>query len=314
MTVHDLTMRTSKADASPQATTTALITTNRRRSLPRRRSAGRSASNGTAGAFGRGVVWLIVMAGILLPIVYMLVLSFTPQAQIATGGIVPTELTLGNWTAMWERMPIIVYAGNSIVAAVLGCALSLAIAVFVAFAIARYRTGGSFLPAYVLASFVAPPVVAIIPLFFLLRGLGLVNSPFGLALIYGLVNVAVAAALLEPFVERIPAELEEAAQIDGAGPVRTMFSVVIPLLVPGLIATGIIVLILNYNELLFALTVLQSNESQTLPVAISLFQGDRGVQFGQMAAASLAAIIPVYLAAVFMQRYLVGGLTSGAIK
>lgn len=305
----------SPTDARVETTTTALITTQRRRrKLPRQRSAGRSTPARAAGKAGRIVLWSAVMAGTLLPIVYLLVLSFTPQSQIATGRIIPDELTFGNWTAMWERMPILLYALNSIIAAVLGCVLSLAIATFVAFAIARYRTGGSFLPMYVLASFVAPPVVAIVPLFFLLRWIGLVNSPLGLALMYGLVNVAVAAALLEPFIERIPVELEEAAQIDGAGPLRTMFNVVLPLLVPGLIATGIIVLILNYNELLFALTVLQSNESQTLPVAISLFQGDRGVQFGQMAAASIAAIIPVYIAAVFMQRYLVGGLTSGAIK
>ncbi|MEJ1089514.1 carbohydrate ABC transporter permease [Microbacterium sp. Mu-80] len=294
-------------------TTTALITTAGRGPLPRKRSAGRKARRGGA-AIGHGALWAAVLVGILLPIVYLLVLSFTPQSQIATGGIIPTELTLNNWTAMWDRMPIALYALNSIVAAVLGCILSLAIAVFVSFAIVRFRTGGGFLPLYVLASFVAPPVVAIIPLFFLLRSMGLINSSIGLALIYGLVNVAVATALLEPFVERIPAELEEAAQLDGAGPMRMMRSVVIPLLVPGLIATGIIILILNYNELLFALTVLQKNDAQTLPVAISLFQGDRGVQFGQMAAASMAAILPVYLAAVFMQRYLVGGLTSGAIK
>lgn len=298
-----------------EAPATALITTGRRgRRLPSMRAAGRPSARRGAVRVGRGVVWALVLAGTLIPVIYLLLLSFTPQSQILAGNIVPRELTLGNWSAMWERMPILLYAMNSIVAAVLGCILSLAIATFVAFAIARYRTGRGFLPMYVLASFVAPPVVAIVPLFFLLRGLGLVNSPFGLALIYGLVNVAVAAALLEPFVERIPVELEEAAQIDGAGPLRTMYHMVLPLLVPGLIATGIIVLILNYNELLFALTVLQSNESQTLPVAISLFQGDRGVQFGQMAAASVAAIIPVYIAAVFMQRYLVGGLTSGAIK
>ncbi|WP_166999373.1 carbohydrate ABC transporter permease [Paramicrobacterium fandaimingii] len=280
--------------------------------LPRKRAAGRR--KGTPGKVGRGALWALVLAGTLVPVIYLVVLSFTPQSQIATGSIVPNELTIENWSAMWDRMPVFLYALNSIVAAVLGCLLSLVIAVFVAFAIARFRTGGGFLPLYVLASFVAPPVVAIVPLFFLLRSLSLVNSSIGLALVYGLVNVAVAAALLEPFIERIPAELEEAAQIDGAGPLRTMFHVVLPLLVPGLIATGIIILILNYNELLFALTVLQSNESQTLPVAISLFQGDRGVQFGQMAAASMAAILPVYVAAVFMQRYLVGGLTSGAIK
>ena len=294
---------------APTTPVTAVITTGGK--VPRRRSVGR---RNPAGAVGRGTLWALVLIGTLLPIAYLVSLSFTPQSQIATGGIVPSELTFDNWTAMWDRMPILLYGFNSLVAAVLGCVLSLAIATFVAFAIARFRTGGGFLPMYVLASFVAPPVVAIIPLFFLLRAIGLVNSPLGLALIYGLVNVAVATALLEPFIERIPVELEEAAQIDGAGPLRTMFSVVLPLLTPGLIAIGIIILVLNYNELLFALTVLQKNDSQTLPVAISLFQGDRGVQFGQMAAASMAAIVPVYLAAVFMQRYLVGGLTSGAIK
>ncbi len=294
---------------APTTPVTAVITTGGK--VPRRRSVGR---RNPAGAVGRGTLWALVLIGTLLPIAYLVSLSFTPQSQIATGGIVPSELTFDNWTAMWDRMPILLYGFNSLVAAVLGCVLSLAIATFVAFAIARFRTGGGFLPMYVLASFVAPRVVAIIPLFFLLRAIGLVNSPLGLALIYGLVNVAVATALLEPFIERIPVELEEAAQIDGAGPLRTMFSVVLPLLTPGLIAIGIIILVLNYNELLFALTVLQKNDSQTLPVAISLFQGDRGVQFGQMAAASMAAIVPVYLAAVFMQRYLVGGLTSGAIK
>ncbi|WP_336644833.1 carbohydrate ABC transporter permease [Microbacterium sp. USHLN186] len=302
----------STAPRTTDTPTTALITTGRGR-LPRRREAGHGSRKAYAKA-GRGVLWIMVLLGTLVPIVYLFTLSFTPQAQIATGQVFPTELTLRNWTAMWDRMPILLYVLNSVVAAVLGCVLSLVIATFVAFAMARFRTGGGFLPLYVLASFVAPPVVAVVPLFFLLRGMGLINSPYGLALIYGLVNVAVAAALLEPFVERIPAELEEAAQIDGAGPMRTMSSVVVPLLVPGLIATGIIILILNYNELLFALTVLQKNDAQTLPVAISLFQGDRGVQFGQMASASMAAIIPVYIAAVFMQRYLVGGLTSGAIK
>jgi len=250
----------------------------------------------------------------LVPIAYLLLLSFTPQSQVLAGNVLPRQLTLDNWPAMYERLTVEIFMLNSVVAAVLGTVLSLAVAVLAAYAIVRFRTGGGVLPIFILSAFVAPPVVGVIPLFFLLRGVGLLNQPVGLALVYGLVNVSVATWLLVSFVERLPIELEEAAQIDGAGPVRILLQVVLPLVAPGLVATGVVVLILNFNELILALTVVQSAEGQTLPVAISLFQGDRGVQFGQMAAASLSAMLPVYIAAVFLQKWLVSGLTSGAVK
>lgn len=273
--------------------------------------------NGLGAARLRGlrvVMWLIVLTVTVFPILYLVLLSFTPQSQVLSGQVIPDRVTTANWATMWQRIDVLRFLGNSTLAAVLGAGLSIAIAFLTAYAFARYRTGGAVLPMYVLAGFLAPPIVAAIPLFFLLRGIGLTNSAVGLALLYGLVNVAVATALLEPFLERIPIELEEAAKLDGVGPGRILTSVVLPLTTPGLIAVGIILLILNYNEFLFALVTLQRNDAQTLPVAISLFQGDRGMQFGQMAAASVAAMVPVYLAAVVMQRYLVGGLTSGSMK
>lgn len=255
-----------------------------------------------------------VLAVTLVPLLYLVMLAFMPNTEVLAGNIVPSQLTMENWPAFWERMPMLLYLRNSVVAALGGTLLSLLIATMVAYAIVRFRTGGGVLPVFVLSSFVAPPVVAIIPLFFLLRAAGLLNQPVGLALVYGLVNVSVATWLLQSFVERVPHELEEAAQIDGARRLTILVRVVLPLLAPGLVATGIVLLILNFNELIFALTMAQSAESQTLPVAISLFQGDRGVQFGQMAAASLTAMLPVYVCAIFMQKWLVGGLTNGAVK
>lgn len=266
------------------------------------------------GRLGRWLLVVVVVGTAILPIAYLLSLSLTPQSEVLDADLFPSRLTLDNWPAYWERMPMLTYGTNSIVAAVLGCLLTLLIATPVAYASARFRTGGDLLPGFILSAFIAPPVVAVIPLFFLLRGLGLLNSSLGLALIYGLVNVSVATWLIYSFVERLPHEVEEAAQVDGAGIFRTLWHVVLPLLMPGLVATGIIIIILNYNEFLFAVTVTQQTESQTLPVAISLFQGDRGVQFGQMAAASLTAMAPVYIAAVFMGRWLVGGLTHGGVK
>lgn len=305
------TQLTAAVSAQPSAARTA--EPHREPSAPARSSPG-PRKKGRGGAVLRALLWGLVLTSTLVPLIYLVTLAFMPQSEVLAGRILPERWTLGNWPAFWERMPMLVYGANSILAAVVGSLISLMIATLVAYAIVRFKTGGGFLPVFVLSAFVAPPVVAIIPLFFLLRGAGLLNQPLGLALIYGLVNVAVATWLIQGFIERVPHELEEAAQIDGAGPLKTLVQVVLPLLVPGLIATGIIVLILNYNELLFALTMSQSTQSQTLPVAISLFQGDRGVQFGQMAAASLTAMLPVYLAAVFMQKWLVGGLTSGAVK
>lgn len=255
-----------------------------------------------------------VVLAVLLPLIYLVTLTFTPQREILAGNLVPGSLTLENWPTYWNRIPMLTFFRNSAIAALVGTILSISIAIPASYAIVRFRTGGPFLPVFILSAFVAPPVVAIIPMFFLLRYVGLLNNSVGLAILYGLVNVSVATWLLVSFVERLPVEIEEAAVIDGAGIVRTMRHVVLPLLSPGIVATGIIILILNYNEFLFAVTMSQSVDSQTLPVAISLFQGDRGVQFGQMAAASVTAMVPVYLLAILLQKWLIGGLTSGGVK
>ena len=133
-------------------------------------------------------------------------------------------------------------------------------------------------------------------------------------LVYGLMNAPVAYWLLRGFAKKIPAELDEAAWLDGAGFVTTFFAIDLPLLVPGMVATGLISLILAYNEFLFASLFAPDDAVRGLTVAISLFQGDRFVNFGQMAVASLVGILPVYLIALFFQNSLVGGLTAGSVK
>ncbi len=160
----------------------------------------------------------------------------------------------------------------------------------------------------------APPVVALLPLFFLMRWLGLLNSIPGMIIVYGIMNIPVAYWLLRGFVTRIPLALDEAAWIDGAGYLRTFFWIDLPLLSPGLVAAGIVSLILAYNEFLFASLFAPGDSVRGLTVAISLFQGDRFVNFGQMAVASLAGIAPIYLIAFFFQNRLLGGLTAGSVR
>lgn len=262
----------------------------------------------------RGVALVAVAAFVLLPIAYLVTVSFTRQSDILDGGVLPTDLTTENWPRAFRAIEVPTFLRNSLVAAGLGALLSLAIAVPGAYAMARYRLAGGRLLGIVLSTYIAPPILAVFPLFYLLRSLGLTDSVWALALTYGMANVPVAVWLLEGFVRRVPVELEEAARVDGCGMFETLVRIVLPLLVPGIVAAGIVCFILGYNEFLFARFFTSSTEAQTLPFGISLFQGDRQVQFGQMAAASLTGIVPVYLLAVFFQRWLIGGLTNGAIK
>lgn len=259
------------------------------------------------------IVLALAILWVLVPIAYLVSMSFMDRNEVIAGSYLPARL-------QWENFQSAIEAGipqkilNSILVAVGGAILTIVLALPAAWAIARYRTGGKGLGAVVLAPWMLPPIVAVIPLFVLLRFVGLNNTLHGLALVYALVNIPVAIWLLEGFVRRIPKEIEEAARIDGAGDLRTLVRVVAPLVAPGLVAVGIIVAVLNYNEYLLATFIAQRDEVQTLPVALSLFQGDRFAHLGRIAAASVVGVLPVYAVAVLSQRWLVSGLTTGGLK
>jgi multiple sugar transport system permease protein len=136
----------------------------------------------------------------------------------------------------------------------------------------------------------------------------------GLTLVYALVNIPVAIWLLDGFIRRIPVDIEEAGRLDGAGDFQLLVRVVAPMLAPALIAVGVIVAILNYNEFLFATFLTQSEDVQTVPVLLAGMLSERIQDFGRIAASSLVAVFPVFTIAVLLQRYLVDGLTTGAVK
>ena len=257
---------------------------------------------------------VVVLAFFTFPVVFMALVSLKGQADISTGDVFPTVLFWQNYPAAFESVALAKYLRNSAIVATCGAALTLIIAVPATHAIVRFGLGKAWLPATILGTYVAPPIVALFPLFFLLKSLGLVNTHLGMIIVYGVMNLPVAFWLLSSFIRRLPAEIEEAAKVDGISYLRTLRSIVIPLLMPGIASTGIICLILSYNEFLFASFLARSEDTQTVPIGLSLFQGDRQLRFGQIAVASLAAMLPIYLLAVFFQRWLVGGLTSGAGK
>lgn len=259
------------------------------------------------------VVLGIALLVTVVPLLYLFSVSLMGRGETVSGVLWSADPQWSNWgDVLGSNVPRSIL--NSLAAAFAGSVVTVAIAVPGAWAIARYRTGGRTLGATLMSPWLLPPIVAVVPLLTLLRILHLNNSIAGLTLVYALANLPVAVWLLEGFVRRLPGELEEAARLDGAGSFRTLVSVIAPLLVPSLVAIGVIVAILNYNEFLLATFLTQSADTQTFPVALSLFYGDRTPHFGKIAAASFIGIIPVFAAAVFFQRWLVGGLTQGAVR
>lgn len=254
------------------------------------------------------------LAFFLFPIAFLLATSFKTPDQVLAGGFFPERAVLENWSTAFEEVPLTMLLRNSVIASVLAGLLTLCITVPAVYAVEKLRVAHGWLPNVALGVYLAPPVVALLPLFFMLRFAGLLDSITGLVLVFGLMNIPVAFWLLRPFVAGLPRELDEASWVDGAGFWRTLIVINLPLLSPALVATGLICMILSYNEFLFASTFTFADESRTLTVGVSLFQGDRLVNFGQMAVASLTAIIPVYFVALIFQRWLIGGLTAGGVK
>ncbi|AKS30981.1 carbohydrate ABC transporter permease [Mycolicibacterium goodii] len=259
------------------------------------------------------VALVLAILAALIPIGYLLSLALRPAEDVLNSSLLPTSLTLSNFIKVFDTIALGTMLRNSWVSAVGAAVLAVLVAAPAAYFTAR-RTRGERLLTVLLASYCAPPIVAIIPLFFLLRHVGMTNNLAGLVLVNGIANVPVAVWLLDGFVRRIPIEIDEAAVIDGLSVPAAFRKVILPLLWPGVVAALLVVFFLSYNDFLFAVYLAVTKESQTLTVGLSLFQGDRNVQFGQQAAAGLLGLAPVYVLALAAQRHLVGGLTTGATK
>ena len=283
-------------------------------------SAGELSSRARGRAAGRIIRILALVAFslfVLLPIFYMFMTSIKDQIEIrASGALFPQKgIHAINWINAWVTEPLHLFLRNSTIIAVFSTILVMIIAVPTTYAIVRFKVGGELLPSMILGGYVMPPIVVSIPIFFMIKALGLANKLPGMILVHTIINAPIAVWLLDSFVRTIPKELEEAAWIDGYSRLETLLKVVLPLIRPGLIATGIICMILSWNEFLLALLLTTDpTGAQTFPVGISRYQGQHGLQFGEMSAAALSGMIPIYLIVFIFQRYVVAGLTRGGVK
>jgi trehalose/maltose transport system permease protein len=265
--------------------------------------------------------WPSVVLGLLvvasaLPLYWALLASFTPEARLFQGpSLLPSDLVLEHYRALFTQRNFWIPIRNSLVVAGSTTVFCVAVGALCAYALARLQfRGKSLLLGFILAVGMFPQISVVSPLYMLLRALHLINTYPGLVLPYLTFAMPLTVWLLVGFFRQLPAELEEAAMVDGASRLRAFWEVIVPLAVPGLATTAILTFVYSWNEFLFALSFTLGPERQTVPVAIALFRGMYQVPWGQILAAAIIATLPVTLLVLAFQRRIVQGLTAGAVK
>ncbi|MGD1973116.1 MAG: carbohydrate ABC transporter permease [Desulfobacterales bacterium] len=222
--------------------------------------------------------------------------------------------TLKNYVDILNTSPLVDYAINSLIVASLNTLLCLIVGSMAAYGLARFKfRGADNLAFWILSIRMMPPVAAIIPIYILMKNLGLLDTPWCLVITYLTFNLPFVVWMMKGFFEEIPREIEESALIDGCSDFSVFFRIALPLVAPGLAATAIMVFIFSWNEFLFAL-ILTGTKAVTLPVGIIGYMKETGINWGYMTAGGILALIPVIVFMVLVQKHLVKGLTLGALK
>lgn len=273
---------------------------------------------------GRAFYWLFhygllacFVAFALFPLFWLLKVSLTPNDLLYSEGVRfwPSRVTLAHYLFVVGHTQFPLFFRNSVIVSTATATISTLVAAGAGYGFSRFAFRGKFwIVGVMLVSQMFPLVMIVAPIFRLLSPLGLTDSLTGLVIVYTAFNVPFASFLMQSFFDGIPKDLEEAAMIDGATRFQALRSVILPLTLPGLAATLGFVFTAAWSELLFALMLNSSSRASTFPVGLLAFVSKFSVDFGQMMAAGVLALIPVCGFFFFIQRYLVQGLMAGAVK
>lgn len=253
----------------------------------------------------------------MFPVLWALLTSLKPESDIVTATIryIPDRVTFENYVAIWTRSNFPTLIANSAVVTLTTVVICVVTGTLASYAVARYRfRGRRELMLFYLVVRMFPAVMIIVPLFILMRSVGLLDSRLGLALAYTTFLLPVFIWMMKGFFDAVPSELEEAARIDGASRIGAMLRIVLPLVLGGLVATAVFVAIGAWNEFLFALMLTTSTGSRTWPVGLQLMVGEFQLPWGALSAGGIISIVPVVVLFAIVQRAMVRGLTAGAVK
>jgi multiple sugar transport system permease protein len=254
------------------------------------------------------VVWLF-------PIYWLFVTAFKNESDI--GAIPPVwlfEPTLDHWKTVLYDWHMLRYLKNSLVISIVSTVLTVFFGTMAAYSLSRFSMRGKQVIALEILSIrMIPPIVTAIPIFLLAREIGLYNTNQLVIMLYVLFNLPFVIWVMKGFLDEVPIEIEEAARVDGCGPMGIFLRIVLPIATPGLACVSIFTFILCWNEFLFS-NILLAGDNRTVPVIAALALKPRGILWGPASAAALGTMIPVIILALFLQRWIVRGLSLGAVK
>ncbi len=259
-------------------------------------------------------VLILASLGVILPLIWIFLTSVKEKSLMYQ--IPPAWFftpTWENYFALFNKYPFPQYFLNSTIVAGVTTLLGLTLGGMAAYSMTRFGTGGDFLKGWVLNNRTMPPIVVLIPIFMLASQLKMINKHISLILAYLSFLLPFCIWMLISFFEAISPDMEEAALVDGASRFQSLFLIVVPLAAPGIAATGILSFLFSWNEFMFAL-ILTGNKTRTLPIGVANFLTQRGVEMGELTAATMVMVIPVMLLAFSIRRYLVQGLSFGGVK
>jgi multiple sugar transport system permease protein len=267
------------------------------------------------------VVTYVVMIGLALVCVFPIIWTFLTSVKVETDIVtremvyLPTRFTFESYVKLWYQSSYPTLVLNSLVVTTLTVLICLATGTIASYAFSRFQFRGrtQLMLAYLVVR-MFPAVLMIIPLFVVMRQVGLLDKTAGLAVAYTSFLLPLFVWMLKGFFDAAPRELESAARIDGATRIGAMFRIVIPIARNGLVATCVFVAIAAWNEYLFALMLTTSQGSRTWPVGLQLMVGEFQLPWGMLAAGGMISIAPVIVLFALVQRVMVAGITAGAIK
>jgi trehalose/maltose transport system permease protein len=259
---------------------------------------------------------VVVMS--VYPFLYTVTTSLKTGTALFSTSLLPDAPTLSNYVSLFKgKQPFGTQLGNSIMVATVTVTISMLMAITGAYALGRINfKGKSTLLLAILGVSMFPQVAVLSGMFELMQALGLYNRSIGLVLPYTVFTLPFTVWMLTTFMRGLPKELEEAAIMDGCGPLRIIFEVFMPLLAPALVSTGLLAFIGAWNEFLFALTFMTDDFQRTVPVGISMISGATAyeIPWGSIMAASVIVTVPLVLLVLVFQKKIVSGLTAGAVK
>ena len=270
--------------------------------------------------FKKSPIYIILLVGgviMVFPFLWMISSALVPNLFVIQypPQLIPKNASIQNFIQAWNANNFQAYFLNSAFVALLATFLASLFSAMAAYGFARFKFPGKEIIFFTLLGvMMVPNTILIIPQFLLMKFLNLRNSLWGLVLIYTATGLSLNIFLLRGFFEQLPKELEEAALIDGANYFTIFRRIILPLSTPAVATVAIFSFMAFWDEFIMALTFIDDSTKRTLPIAIALFQGQHGTQWGLVFAASLIALVPIFIFFFSLQKYFVGGLTTGAFK